>query len=135
MSIQVELVLGDLVKHTITRSRGQEAARELRKRAADAQAARVCLKMESDTIVSASFIDELVQQAASMEREVGLEILFVVPNAEMIKSFRKSVTWRNLSCHYQYMGEKRIHKLEPSRTHRASPEAQFGTKDQVPAHG
>jgi len=135
MSIQVELVLGDLVKHTITRSRGQEATLELRRRAADAHATRVCLKMESDTIISTSFIDELVQQAASMEHEVGLEIVFVIPNVEMLESFRKSVTWRNLYCHYRRADDKRVHKLTPGKLPKASPEPQFGTKAQVPLHG
>lgn len=132
MSTVLELAIGDLVRQTMTRTRGREAAETLRNRATSAGASRVHLGMQADSLVTSSFVDELVRQAALMERE-GLEIVFIVAGAEMLENFQKSVTWRGLSCHYQILGDPAVRILQPGTTSAKPPKPQVGSKAQIPS--
>jgi hypothetical protein len=114
MGREIVIKLSQLADHTLTRTRGAEAADALRSAAAAGQASRVYLEMAADTLVTASFVDELVRQAAEMECAGGPEVVFVVDDPEMLQKFQKSVTWRQLQCRYRRPGDEAIRTLQPA---------------------
>ncbi len=134
MGTEIRLQLGDLAQQTMTRTRGAEAVTALRDRATNARASRVQLDMSADSLISASFIDELVRQTPEMERE-GLELVFVVTGLEMLKKFQKSVNWRRISCRYRLPDESVVRTLRPAAVGEPSLEVRTGTKSELPASG
>ena len=134
MSKELRLLLRQLVPKSMTRIRGQEAAEALRKAASVAQASRVCLDMRTDSLVTTSFIDELVRQAAEMERE-GLEIVFLVTGPEMMERFQTSVNWRRISCRYRLPDESVVRTLRPAAVQEPLVNVETGAKPQLPATG
>jgi len=134
MSKEIRLLLHQLVPKSMTRTRGQEAAQSLRDKARAVEVRRVYLSMETDSLVSGSFIDELVRQAAEMECE-GLEIVFLVTGPEMLKRFQTSVNWRRLSCRYRLPGDDAVKTLRPAKTSEPPLDVRTGTKSELPATG
>jgi len=132
MSNEVRMLLRELVKQTMTRTRGQEAVEALRSRAAAAGASRILLDMRTDSLVTTSFVDELVRQAALMEKE-GLEVVFLVPAPQMLQRFQKSVNCRRLSCRYRLGDDPAVRVLQPQEVTDTTPTPQVGPKPQIPS--
>lgn len=131
MSREIEISVDELVPQTMSRARAQEAAEALRKTVRAKGASRVYLHMRADSVITTSFIDELVRQAGDMER-AGTDVIFVITDEDMLKRFQTSVTWRGISCRYRESGENKVKTLRPSEAQDTTPRARTATKSELP---
>jgi len=129
--LKLQITLRDLVTHTITRTRGQEATEALFRRASDEGASEVELHMVSNDVISTSFVDEIVQQAFRVSKAGGPTVTFVIPDQELVERFQKSATWRNISCRYRFPDDVRVRTIRPGKTPDLASEACLGTKEQI----
>lgn len=113
MAKEITVRLGDIVSQTMTRTRGKEAFAALQKKIAETSASRVYLNMDVQAVVTTSFIDELVLDAARIECEGGAEIVFVLSSREMLDKFQKSVSWRQLIVRYREQEDSTVKTLQP----------------------
>jgi len=128
----LDVRLDEVAQRTMTRARGKEAARALRDRVRAVQASRVYLRISANSVISTSFVDELVQEAAAMERD-GTEVVFIVPDGQTLRKLQTSAAWRRVACRYRYQGEEEVRTLQPSNVRDATPAPQAAAKSELPA--